>query len=713
MALLSPLLSKLSLDALRRGQDLVGELMEAKYRRDVIVKKHKFDNFEGAWVIPADERREGVILYLHGGGFVCGGLDYSLGFGSMLAAKSGARVFCPAYRLAPEHRFPAALDDAETAYKYLLEKGYSPSHIALCGESAGGGLCYSLCIRLREAGLEMPSSIIAISPWSDLTASGASYAQNKDSDPSMTLERLDFFAKNYTDDRCHPLVSPLFADLHGMPPSIIFAARNEIMYDDALFLHNKLLSEGCRSRLHEKDERWHAYMLYGLDEDKKDIDLLCRFLSQNMAEEHKLRWLRLDNAAKIYPAARRENWSNVFRVSATLYEDVDTDILRCALDVTLRRFPSIAVRLRRGVFWYYLEQLESAPEIRADSSYPLAKMSKRETRKCAFRVLVYRGRIAVEIFHSLTDGTGALIFLKSLVAEYLQQKHGVNISAEHGVLARLDEPKEEELEDSFQKNAGTLKAKRGESSAYHLSGTPEERGFLNLTCFKINVRDALECAHRYGVSLTVFLCATLMQAIQEMQKKKIPTQRRRAPIKVLVPVNLRNIFPSSTLRNFAFYTTPEILPALGEYSFREICNAIFHKMGADITPKQMSMHIAANVGSERMAIVRIMPLFIKNFVMKAIYDVVGERTSCLSMSNLGAVKIPDEMKAYIERFDFILGVQATTPYNCGVISYGDTLYFNFIRGVKESELEAHFHKALLSHGICAEVESNRSTRETR
>jgi NRPS condensation-like uncharacterized protein len=132
-----------------------------------------------------------------------------------------------------------------------------------------------------------------------------------------------------------------------------------------------------------------------------------------------LRWVKLDNAAKIYPAAMRKNWSNLFRQSVTLSEKVDVLVLQSALNVTVKRFPSIAARLRKGVFWYYLQQVESAPEIRPEYSYPLVFMDRQEMRTCAFRVIAYEDRIAVEYFHALTDGTGALIFLKSLTAEYL------------------------------------------------------------------------------------------------------------------------------------------------------------------------------------------------------------------------------------------------------------------------------------------------------
>ena len=706
MTVLRPLLEGRSLETIRKGQNMVGELMEAKYRKEVIVKDHPFADFAGAWVIPKDERRQGVVLYLHGGGYVCGDLDYAKGFSATLAVQCGVRVFCAAYRLAPEHRYPAALEDSLAAYRYLLEKGYAPAHITLAGESAGGGLCYALCLKLKENGEELPGGILGISPWTDLTASGESYIVNKDKDPSMTLGQLDFFAKSYTDDRTDPLVSPLYGDLCGLPPSLLFVGGDEIMLSDTTELHKRLCEAGCKSQLVVSPERWHGYVLFNLSENQNDFVTINQFLNRVLSPEHKLRWMRLDNAAKIYPAAARQNWSNVFRLSATLYETVDVAVLQSALDVTVRRFPSIATRLRRGAFWYYLQQISEAPAIREESSYPLLRMSRKEIRRCAFRVIVYKRRIAVEIFHSLTDGNGALIFFKTLLAEYLQQKHSIPIPASCDVLGRLEEPSEEEMEDSFLKYSGNVSASRKENTAWHLRGTPEPAGFLHLTCFKISAQAVLEKAHEYGVSLTVFLCAALMMALQNLQKEKVPNILKRKPIKVLLPVNLRKLFASRTLRNFALYTTPEIHPKLGEYSFKEICEVISHWMKLEITPKQMSMKIATNVGSERALAVKIMPLFIKNIVMKMIFEAVGERKSCLTLSNLGAVALPEVMLPYVERLDFVLGVQASAPYNCGVLSFKDTLYVNFIRDIRESELEAHFFAVLRDMGIGAEVESN-------
>ncbi len=425
-------------------------------------------------------------------------------------------------------------------------------------------------------------------------------------------------------------------------------------------------------------------------------------------EKRVLRWLRLDNAAKIYPAARRRNWSNVYRQSVTLCENVDKAVLQSALDVTAKRFPSIAARLRRGLFWFYLQQVDEAPKIRHEQSYPLVFMSNKEMQKCALRVIAYRNRIAVEYFHSLTDGTGALIFLKTLTAEYLEQKYGISIPCEDGILDRREPPSKEELEDSFLRYTSPVAASRRSANAWRPAQEPTQGGFLNLTCFSLPVQDALSQARARGTSLTVFLGAAMMQALQSWQAECVPRAKKRKRIKLLIPVNLRNLFPSKTLRNFAMYTIPELDTRLGEYSFEEICKVIQSKMGAEITAKHMSTVITTNVKDERNPLVRLIPLPLKNLVMKAIFDSVGERKSCLSLSNLGAVRIPECMQPYVTRFDFILGVQAAAPYNCGVLSYGDTLYINFIRNTKTPDLERHFFAALQRLGLTVTVESNQS-----
>ena len=725
LLLFKPFVSSCSLEHTRQGQDRLGALMASSYKDDSKYETVSLENFEGAMITPPDVTSRGIILYLHGGGYTCGDLKYACGFGTVLAAKSGVKVFAPAYRLAPENPFPAALDDTLEAYRYLLRIGYLPSDVILCGESAGGGLIYSLCLKLKQTGERLPAGIIAISPWTDLTLSGQSYESNKHADPSLEKEKLDFYANCYLYGsenpeadtgadhlrRANPLVSPLFGDTVGLPPSIIFVGGDEILLDDSRLLHEKLLASGSRSQLIITPKMWHVYPLYCLKEHRKDFDRINAFLRTVLPPPEKLRWMRLDNAAKIYPAARSRTWVNIFRLSATLTENVDREILKSALDVTVRRFPSIAVRLRRGFFWYYLEEIPEAPDIMDERSFPLSRMPFDDIQKCAFRVLVYKKRIAVEFFHSVTDGNGGLIFLKTLLAEYLQERYNISISATDGVLDRLEEPSEEELEDSFQRCSGPVGASRNEKTAYKIKGTRESDSFLTDTAFLMSAAQVKEKSKEYGVTATAFIASAALMAIINIQKELGIKRSKMKPSKVLLPVNLRGMFNSKTLRNFVLYVTPEIDPRLGEYSFEEICKSVHHQMGLAINPKLMMTKITTNIRSERIFAIKILPLFIKNPIMKAVFSAVGEKKSCLSLSNLGLIKVPSEMSPYIERMDFVLGIQSTRHYNCGMLTYGDTLSFNIIRNIREPIFERHFHAVLRSLGVKVKVESNQ--RETK
>lgn len=728
LSLLKPFIAGCSLSTARRGQDTLGKLITATHKGEVTCEEFPLGAFRCAWLKPKDEVSDGVILYLHGGGYTSGNLQYAKGFASVLAAKCGIRVLCAAYRLAPENPFPAALDDALDAYGHLLSSGYSPADIILCGESAGGGLCYSLCLKLKKKGWTLPAGIIAISPWTDLTASGESYAVNEKADPSMTKERLKYYADCYVygatqsgkglyprtnphaeEDRAikkNPLISPLFGLLDRLPPSLIFAGGDEIMLDDAVLMHEGLLAAECTSDLVVTPGMWHGYLLYDLKECEKDFSRIRKFIKAQVPRQKKLRWMMLDNAAKIFPAARRRNWSNVFRLSATLCDDIDRAALHTALDVTVRRFPSIAVRLRSGLFWYYLQEIPAAPEIMEEKPYPLARMPFDDIRKCAFRVIVYERRIAVEFFHALTDGNGGLVFLKTLVAEYLYQKYGVKVPTGNGILDRLEEPDEAELEDSFIKYAGPQPLSRADSTAFRITGERVVDGFKTNTTFILDADAVAAEAKRRGITVTAYLVSALILAAANIQKKRVRRRKGWRPVKVLIPVNLRKLFPSRTLRNFVLYATPGIDPRMGEYSFDEICAIVHHQMKLQITDKHMAAMIAKNVDSERSPILRATPLFLKNIVMKLIFNAVGEKKSCFSFSNLGLVKTPQEFTNYVQRLDFVLGVQASAPYNTSLITYNGQMNLNVIRNISEPVLERELYEVLRQLSLQPRVESN-------
>ncbi|OLA58101.1 MAG: hypothetical protein BHW37_03395 [Firmicutes bacterium CAG:272_52_7] len=200
----------------------------------------------------------------------------------------------------------------------------------------------------------------------------------------------------------------------------------------------------------------------------------------------------------------------------------------------------------------------------------------------------------------------------------------------------------------------------------------------------IDTASALELSKKYGTTLTVFLAAVMMKCIYDIQNERVRNPKKREAVRILIPVNLRKLFESDTMRNFASYITQGIDPKLGEYTFEEMVSVIHHSMALELNPKRMSAKFTANVRSERQAM----------------------RKSSICMSNLGLVTLPEPLSDYVTRIDFVLGVQADTPCNCGICSYGGKLYINFIRSIREPELERRFFTFLRRAGLHVLVESN-------
>ena len=418
------------------------------------------------------------------------------------------------------------------------------------------------------------------------------------------------------------------------------------------------------------------------------------------------KWYRLDTAALIFPATIRRDWCNVFRLSAGLTEPVDPAILQQATDDLRKRFPSYFVTLRRGMFWYYLEESSSPVLVREDYAYPLTFMSGAELKRNCLRVLYYRNRIAVEFFHSLTDGRGGSVFLANLVARYLELKHGIVIPRTELIRDPGEPPRAEELEDSFLKNAAEVQADRTEEVSYRLHGTPEKKGFRTLTTGIVETEALLAAAHRYHVSVTAFLAAVMAESIISIQNKERPRRRQR-PVKITIPVDLRRLYGSKTLRNFSLVLNIGVDPRFGDYSLEELCSTIYHQLRAYATPQHMAGMIAANVQPQQLIVLRLAPVLLKNIVMNAVYRRTGESFGCLNISNITNVDLPEEMRPYIERMEFIIGPQRSYPNNCSVLSYGGRTYINMIRNIRESELERRFFSRLVELGIAVEIESNR------
>ena len=456
-----------SLETTRKGQDKLGELMSVLHKREVYMKDHDFGAFQGAWDMPKDERRSGVILYLHGGGYTCGSLEYAKGFAATLASQCGVRVFCAAYRLAPENPYPAAVDDALEAYRYLLKKGYAPrQNPAVRRErrrrtdlrpepaAAAGGLGAALGLSAFPRGW--------ISP-----AQGSVYETNRDNDPSLTQELLEFYAKCYTTDPADPLCSPVFGDLTGFPPSLLFAGGDEILLDDARALHEKLVQSGCRSTRCTSHRSGGTPMLYCLSENmEEDMEAIDRFLTKNLSPARSLRWMRLDNATKIYPAAKRRNWNNFFRLSATLTgaggHGGAAPRPGChGAPLSLHRRAAAPGRVL--VLFGGDPQSAAHPAGEKAARWPTRRFMRCGSVRSGCWCIMSGSRWSFST--PSPTARGRWCSLKSLLAEYLSQKYGLVIPAEKGVLGRLEEPSAEEVEDSFARYAGDVKLSRREATA--------------------------------------------------------------------------------------------------------------------------------------------------------------------------------------------------------------------------------------------------------
>jgi len=274
-----PITSKMDIKTTRAGQDALGALGASANARKLKFSTVTFGIFKARYITRRENANHKVILYLHGGAYTAGDIRYASGFGSILCARTGADVFCPAYRLAPEHPFPAALRDAVASYEYLLAEGNRPEDICFVGESAGGGLIFALALELKATGLPLPYKLVAISPWADLTFSGKSYEDNRDVDPSLSEDLLRQYAVMYAgDDPENPLISPIFGNLCNLPPALIFAGGDELLLSDARNLADRIGSCGGSCELIVDDGMWHVYPLFSCPESDAALNKINEFL---------------------------------------------------------------------------------------------------------------------------------------------------------------------------------------------------------------------------------------------------------------------------------------------------------------------------------------------------------------------------------------------------------------------------------------------------
>ncbi|MCL2546428.1 MAG: hypothetical protein FWE06_04445 [Oscillospiraceae bacterium] len=408
-------------------------------------------------------------------------------------------------------------------------------------------------------------------------------------------------------------------------------------------------------------------------------------------------WLRLDNAAKIYPATHTEEWSAVFRVSVTLTHEIDPLILDQSIAASLRRFPSLYVQMRRGLFWYFLDKPPQSLQVRAmrESEPPCRPL--RDAEGVVFRVLYYGKRISVEFFHVLTDGLGALTYLKALTADYLTRM-GLLDKPQEGILSLNEDPMPREWEDSFLRYADPhAKGSWAETPAWQAPGQPLCDGAL--TQCLMSVAELKMAAKANGVTITEYLGGLILYALHSHC-----TDNR--PVKLSVPVNLRKFFPSKTLRNFSSYVN--VMLNENAENMADVCAEVRRQLREQATKETLRHRMSLNVNSERNVLIRLAPLTVKNMALRAAFVLYGERLFTSTLSNLGGVVLPDDMAAHVEYFDMVIGMPHQNAHTFGAVSFRDTFVLSVTRRIAESWLERDIVGLLRHDGVGVQLISNGS-----
>jgi epsilon-lactone hydrolase len=267
-----------SVAQMRAGMERVSE----RVARDVTCEGFRIGDLTAEWIIPPEAASDRVILYLHGGGYVMGSIATHRATVARIARAAKARALAIEYRLAPEHQFPAAVDDSVAAYKWLLGQGYQPGKIVVAGDSAGGGLTLATLLAIRDGKLPMAAAGVAISPWADLEGTGDSHKTRAHRDPMVGAGNLGPMAKHYigTQDPKHPLASPIHADYRGLPPLLIQVGDAETLLDDSNRVAAKAKAAGVKVELEVWDDMvhvWHAFAKI-LPEGQQAIDKIGKFV---------------------------------------------------------------------------------------------------------------------------------------------------------------------------------------------------------------------------------------------------------------------------------------------------------------------------------------------------------------------------------------------------------------------------------------------------
>ena len=411
-------------------------------------------------------------------------------------------------------------------------------------------------------------------------------------------------------------------------------------------------------------------------------------------------WTRLENSAIIYPSCRTRKYATVYRMAITLDAPIDAGLLDRALQSVMRRFPSFRYSIRRGLFWWFLQKLENDPTV--GGFRRLAPIDLKRNGGYMFRLSCDGARIFLDVYHALTDGTGALTFLLSLVAEYLKISQGTTVEYGKWVFNPDEEPLPEELEDGFDKFSGTKGSLDEEKKAWHIKGTEELPDVLNSMGVSFSSEQIVAKSKELDCTVTELLSALMLTSLQEVHAAQ---KGRKSPhIRMEVPVNLRPIFGSKTLRNYSSYVYLGLDASNGYLSFEDALREVKYQKRLYMQPGRLTRRIAANVALEDNLGIRMIPLFIKKPIINLINFLKGDNYGTYTFSNIGNVELPEAVAAHVRDLNFVLGRTRGRSGSCAGVSFGGRMYLNFTRKIVQDDFERIFTRKLRELGVWAKVE---------
>jgi NRPS condensation-like uncharacterized protein len=434
------------------------------------------------------------------------------------------------------------------------------------------------------------------------------------------------------------------------------------------------------------------------------IDRMC-FMKKN----DNYYWKVLDNVATFYASTTTNSNPNIYRLSIKLKEKVKSKILDDALHYTLIAVPSFNVKLRRGVFWYYLDYNNEKPIIREDDHFPHKMINNINNNYFLFRVTYFGKRINVDFSHILTDGVGALSFLEILVTNYLKLSHPKKIKQDLIAEPELLSLNEMNV-DSFLKYSRISKSDRQiikeRSQKSYILINNNEMETINVIIGTISITSLKNITKQKNVTITAYLTATLIYAIYHSHFKYEETHD---PIVIAIPVNLRNYFPSYSMNNFFSTILVGIDVMKQDYTFDDLLQIVTTKMKNELDTPILLEKFRVFVNLQKNIVLRFIPLFIKDILLKNISRIVSDHGSTTSLSNLGIVNIKDEIKEYIEKVDMIAYTDNILPIKVGMASFNDNLSISFSSVMNDTEIERLFFTFLTNQGIEVKITASIDT----